>query len=693
MALANLPGRESSPEFSTFLRRCRCWLLCGLLAGATPVSAVGHDAALEAAAVGVTVSDTLVVTARSLPDPVAPTPAGLVTRVDLSGESGLRDAAEVLGATAGFQVRRYGGAGSSAVPSLRGSSAAQIRFYLDGMPLNGALNGSFDPALLPLDRFQAVEIHRGVVPGGLAGIGGAGAVNFLSRTGDEGWEFLGRAGSFGQLGGRVLAGGSDPEGARSGQVMVHALRADNDFTFLDHNQTFHRSDDDVVRVRRNSWLEERGAWATGALNGDGLTGRATAGFFRRDGGRPGPIGYESPNASVRYERLDGQVQAGWRDDLVNLQLAAVRNEDTLDDPGGEVGFGPPGTSRAVAQEWTARLAWNPAPMTGKLALQTGVEGRAQRQREWVVDQEEPQRKRNAVSLFAGATLTPAGQRLQIQPVWRWQRTADDFPPVAPFPWLPEPAAQKHTRDDVSTSLGFLWSVVPTKLFWEAHGARTVRLPTWVELFGHRGGIAGNRELQPEDITSVDTAISWRSTGGRFSARLAAFFAETDQKIIFIQNSQRTSQAVNAGRARTRGLELEWTQELPLGFAVAGNLTLQKAEDRSDDAFYHGRQLPFLPDVEGFVRLAQANGPWRPWIEIAAVGANYRDRANTELNKAPARTLWNVGLARDLKPSWLGSAAVVTLLAEVKNMTDNRVYDVEGFPLPGRSWHVAARVRI
>ena len=54
-------------------------------------------------------------------------------------------------------------------------------------------------------------------------------------------------------------------------------------------------------------------------------------------------------------------------------------------------------------------------------------------------------------------------------------------------WLPEPAAQQHARDDVSTSLGFLWSVVPTKLFWEAHGARTVRLPTWVELFGHRGG--------------------------------------------------------------------------------------------------------------------------------------------------------------------------------------------------------------
>ena len=34
---------------------------------------------------------------------------------------------------------------------------------------------------------------------------------------------------------------------------------------------------------------------------------------------------------------------------------------------------------------------------------------------------------------------------------------------------------------------------------------------------------------------------------------------------------------------------------------------------------------------------------------------------------------------------------ITPLAEVVNLTDNDVYDIEGFPLPGRSWHFALKV--
>ncbi len=75
-----------------------------------------------------------------------------------------------------------------------------------------------------------------------------------------------------------------------------------------------------------------------------------------------------------------------------------------------------------------------------------------------------------------------------------------------------------------------------------------------------------------------------------------------------------------------------------------------------------------------------------------MGPNYRVRANTELNKAPERILLNLGLAKDWYPEWLGPAGVMSIVAEVVNLTDNTVYDVEGFPLPGRSWHLSARVR-
>ena len=645
------------------------------------------------ATAAVVYSDTLIVTSRPLPDPVNPAVAGLVTRIELGDEPGFRDAADLLGATAGFQVRRYGAVGSSAVPSLRGSAAAQVRFYLDGMPLNDAQTGMAGLDRIPMDRISAIEIHRGIVPTELGGIGGAGAVNFITRPDEQGLDLLLRAGSFGELGGRATAGVSNAGGTRSGSVMIRGRRADNDFSYLDHNQTFHNTDDDTVRIRQNSWIEQWGIWATGTMETGRLVSRASVGHDRRDGGRPGPLGYLSPYASVRYERTDGQLYFDFDEGLLKFHVAGGRNEEFLYDPEGEVGLGPPGTDRSVSHDVNGRLVWSPVLAEGVLLIQTGLEAGGRWQKDWIVGKEEPRRNRATGSAFASATLSMAADRLQVMPAWRWQRTRDDFPPVPVFPWLPETEAVVNQRDDVSTSLGAVWAIHPDRFFLESHAARTVRIPTWVELFGHRGGIDGNRDLQPEDITSVDAAVSYRSGQGGFSGRVAAFLAETDNKIIFTQNSQRTSKAINAGRTRTRGIELEIRAMAPGRFSLTGNLTVQRAEDSGlDYSIYEGKKLPFLPDTEAGVRVKRPVAKWIPWLEVAYLGSNYRDRANTELNKAPERTLLNLGLAREWNPRWLGPAGVVSVSAEVVNLTDNTVYDVEGFPLPGRSWHLAARVR-
>ena len=274
---------------------------------------------------------------------------------------------------------------------------------------------------------------------------------------------------------------------------------------------------------------------------------------------------------------------------------------------------------------------------------------------------------------------------------RWLHTRDDFPPVPAFPWLPEPDAVENLRDDVSPSLGVVWTLRPGRVFLSAHAARTVRPPSWVELFGHRGGIDGNRELKPEDITTADVALSLLDHR-RYSLRLAAYWTETDDKIVFVQNSQRTSHAVNLGKARVRGVEVEAAVSLPADLDLTANLTAQDAEDIGPDPAYHGNELPFLPSWEGHARLSRGRGAWRPSLEISFMSANYRDRANTELDKAPSRTVIDAGLGRTWNPGWLGPGAELTVRAEVGNLTDDTVYDVEGFPLPGRSWRLSARIR-
>lgn len=73
------------------------------------------------------------------------------------------DLGEVLARTQGIGVRRSGGLGSEAAFSLNGLSGDQVRFFLDGVPLE--LSGyTFGIANVPVALTERVEVFRGVVP-------------------------------------------------------------------------------------------------------------------------------------------------------------------------------------------------------------------------------------------------------------------------------------------------------------------------------------------------------------------------------------------------------------------------------------------------------------------------------------------------------------------------------------------------
>ncbi len=634
-------------------------------------------------------TDTLMVSARALTDAVSPSAAGMVTVVDLGRQAEGRDLAEILGSSAGFQVRRYGGLGYVAVPSLRGSSAAQIRIFVDGLPLNDAQSGSVDLSQLPSARFERAEIHRGLVPAGMGGAGGAGAVNLVTRDFSEGFSSEAFTGGMGARGGRLSWGVSNAEGDRSLLLMLHGRRADNEYEYLDNHQTYHVAEDDSLRIRKNAWFEEWGVWGRGFLPLGPATLKLTAGWFRKDGGRPGPTAALSPHATVASDRLDAGLRLELPWDL-SLESAAARREQILYDPEREIDDGFGGDIRSVGQDMVMRLAWTPTWqrdadggwLPTSLGLTTGVENRLQDYRLWYGSAQDPRRNRRTTSLFTGAPLSWAAGRLQVTPAWRYQFLRDDFPPLPALPWLPEEVGVRHDRHDVSPSLGVLFAVVPEKVVLEAHVGQSVRVPTWIELFGHRAGIDGNRDLQPEEINSADVAVFW-AINHHMSARLTAFFLETAETIIFIQNSPGTSKARNIGASRNRGVELEGRANLPLDLVLTGNFTWQDPEDRGIQAHAFGHRLPYLSATELDVRLALRRGVWRPWLEIAARGEFYRDRISSELIRAPARAMLNLGCSRRLNDN-------LTLSAEVINLTDDRTYDIVRFPLPGRTWQMALR---
>ncbi|MEM8765762.1 MAG: carboxypeptidase-like regulatory domain-containing protein [Bacteroidota bacterium] len=95
------------------------------------------------------------------------------------------DLGEIMTRTEGVNVQRSGGLGSSARFNLNGLSDDQIRFFVDGIPLNATeyTNGIVN---IPVDLVDRVEVYKGVVPIRFGADALGGAVNIVSNESFEG---------------------------------------------------------------------------------------------------------------------------------------------------------------------------------------------------------------------------------------------------------------------------------------------------------------------------------------------------------------------------------------------------------------------------------------------------------------------------------------------------------------------------
>ncbi len=90
------------------------------------------------------------------------------------------DLGEVMARTEGIGIRREGGLGSDTRFSLDGLTDDQIRFFLDGLPLE--LSGyPFGISNVPVDLVERIEVYRGVVPVRFGADALGGAVNLVSE--------------------------------------------------------------------------------------------------------------------------------------------------------------------------------------------------------------------------------------------------------------------------------------------------------------------------------------------------------------------------------------------------------------------------------------------------------------------------------------------------------------------------------
>ena len=88
---------------------------------------------------------------------------------------------KVLNTVTSVRVREDGGVGSNYTFAMNGFSGNQVKFFLDGIPMDN-FGSSFNLANFSANIAERVEVYKGVLPVSLGADALGGAVNIVTRV-------------------------------------------------------------------------------------------------------------------------------------------------------------------------------------------------------------------------------------------------------------------------------------------------------------------------------------------------------------------------------------------------------------------------------------------------------------------------------------------------------------------------------
>lgn len=611
----------------------------------------------------------------------------------------MEDIPAVLSRSVGVRVKQYGGLGSFATLSIRGSSSNQVQVYMDGVPLNDAYTGVTDLSDLTLGDLQRIEVFRGFSPTAYGSSAIGGTINLVTRgagtldghTAAPSVDALASAGSFGSR--RYMLSLTSRIKTATLHGHISHMRSAGNFEFYDDNATPENQLDNEITARLNNdftrWnltgrlgLDVPG-FNTVSLNYDAVT---------REGGVPGFGSNQSTIARFERERrlmytklkpeailskrlhLDGTAFYSW-------------TAERFDNPGSGIGL--------MKQKTDNRITFYGGNVRSKLftpilplSLELFFEGRKDRFHpvshlpRTVIG---PDRLRETQTLSFSGDLWLLGERVVITAGTRHQWHENEFYDEPHFPWLPPTPQGTTTHHEQTPNAGF--RIHPTSFVTiKGNWGRYYRLPTFFELFGNLGTVTGDSDLENEEGLNRDIGLIFSADRFWIFERpfleLVYLYNEVDNLILFYPNSQYTVQPRNIGSAAIEGFECAVCWGFSPSITVSGNYSYLDATDTSPIPHDNGNKLAGRPAHEASCMVELDRPRWSIAYDLHYIGSNYLDRANRK--EVPSRNIHNLVLSIKLRE--LG----VLFMLEGYNLGDNQISDVSGYPLPGRSLYTTLK---
>lgn len=618
------------------------------------------------------------------------------------------DVSTVVDSASGTTVQRLGGLGDWSGVSIRGSTVRQVQVVLDGIPLNPDGVSAVNLSELPLWAFERVEIFRGNAPPELAASPVGGVVHLRTGEGRPGSNAAISHGSLDTSRLTAMTLVADDVGTTPVQFLGVAdlFTTGGHFVYYDDNGTEYNRIDDHLPERENNDKRQLNTHLRMRVGHAGARLTLLQAFLSRDEGLPGHT--NTPTEQVRLHTarsltaVSGELSSG----LSRLEARSwlLWRGDTFDDRSGELGTGTQHNADRFGSvgglvHWQRAFE---APVVGGLTLA----GRQDRfaTTNLLVDQDSGVARRLAFTPALDADVRLWEDRITLSPVAQAQIIDNRALGDVPFSNTPVAPRSRDLLIAPTPRMGVLVRPIPAVAL-KANAGSYIRPPDFTELFGDRGAIIGNTDLEPERGVQWDVGVrgeaprDWKVGG---SIELGTFQNRVDDLIVMVQNAQRTSVPINLDEGFIGGIEAAATVRTPFVESQT-NLTRTTSVNLSSEPQFANNQLPRVPAWEAFQRTTLL---WRDHLRVghawSFTDGNYWDRTN--YYRAAPRSFHNL-FARVSPPSpWpaveLDVLNVTDRIVEVvpenpldPHDTDRVVQpttDFVGYPLPGRTFLVTLR---
>lgn len=609
---------------------------------------------------------------EDLPSSSVETPSFFRTVIDTrKKENKLKSTQEIIDQTVGVDVESMGSVGSFSTVSIRGSSSDQVLILLDGTKLNSPSAQSIDLSSLPVSMAGKIEILRG---GSSAEFGEGpigGVINIVpDEQGDKRKFAMSlKAGSFSTV---ELGAFYREEFNRLKLLSSSSVsRSLGNFEFVNTNGTPNNYADDYVDTRQNNGFASAGNFTKLRYSfSENVRAAISNEFYYSTRGVPGTLAFPSlesyQNDTRAVSSLDIYFRKIFKKTDLKLSSRANMNWLLFEDPRGEL------TGHALITEQTGydiaidSIFDNYALDFDLITLSMGAEFAFMDQELQNTDRTKP---------FRSTTHWIIKNQINV---WRKYLMIS---PIVRLDWVYEDKGSFSDHDLVfSPKIGFT-SQVLKELKIKSNVGSSYRYPNFKELYFSQGFVDGNPDLKRERAINFDIGLKY-TKGRLFFAELVYFLNSVNDLIVYEQISNFRYKPLNIGSALIQGAEFSCGISPTDFISFTLNSTFLDPRNRTDEPNKEGNLLPGRPQGKTNLRLSLLMGAVQTYGELQAISENFVNEANTV--KLGARYLFNAGISYSL--------GAMSLSIDIKNILNDQIEDVRGFPLPGFSFMSGITIR-